>query len=397
MNTSKTESIPHAHSDEIDLLDILIILAKRKKVIVLLPVVAAIVMAGASFMLPNTYKASAKLLPPQQSQSTASSMLSQLGGLGSLAAGAVGLKNPSEVYVGMLKSVTLADRIIANFDLQKVFGTKSKEQTRIELAQSTTVTAGKDGFIVIEVATTDAKLAADLTNSYVAELTALTRKLAVTDASQRRVFFESQLLLAKNNLVKAEMSLKQNLGSRGLISVDSQSMATVETSARLRAQISAKEVALNAMKQFVTPNQNDYKVLATEITSLRAELAKLEYGTPGEGQAQSAEVSKDAFENIQRMRDLKYYQMLYEILAKQYEAARLDEAKEPALIQVLDPAIVPENKFKPNRGILVIGAFFATLILSIIGVLVYELIKKAENTPNIAGRMAQLKAYLRLR
>lgn len=391
------KSVRSAHDDEIDILDILIALAKHKKLVLFLPLVVAMLVAGLSFLMPNIYKAGAKLLPPQQAQSAASSMLSQLGGMGGLAAGVVGLKNPSEVYVGMLKSQTMADRIITNFDLQKVFNTKSKEQARLELAQSTTVTAGKDGFITVEVESTDGKLAANLANAYVAELAALTKKLAITEASQRRMFFETQLTLTKNNLVAAEISLKQTLGSRGFVSVDSQSMATVQTSARLRAEISSKEVALNAMKAFVTPNQNDYKRLVTEISSLRAELSKLEYGTPGEESESTPAGKKDAFENIQRMRDLKYFQMLYEMLAKQYEVARLDEAKEPALIQVLDAATVPENKIKPNRTLIALISFIAMFAITVVAVLIKELLKKAEGMPDVAGRLSQLKANLRLR
>ena len=399
MNTIPPErkSVHIAHSDEIDLLDILIAMAKYKKKLILLPLGVAILTAGLTFLLPDVYRASTKLLPPQQAQSAASSMLSQLGGMGGLAAGVVGLKNPSEVYVGMLKSQTLADRLISKFDLQKFFNTKSPELTRVELAQSTTINAGKDGFITIEVATTDRQVAANLANAYVEELAALTKKLAVTEASQRRMFFETQLAVTKNSLAAAEVSLKQTLGSGGLISVDSQSMATVQTTARLRAEISSKEVALNAMKPFVTPDHNDFKRLVTEIGSLRAELSKLEYGVPANERDKNPALKKDAFDNIQRMRDLKYFQMLYEMLAKQYEVARLDEAKEPTLIQVLDAAIPPENKYKPNRTIIVLVAFIATLILSIVAVLVNELMSRAKNVPAIAGRLSELKANLRVR
>ena len=354
---------------QFSVLDILMVLAKYKKAIIWLPIIAAIVSAAVSFILPNVYKASAKLLPPQQAQSGASALLSQLGGAAGALAGAAGIKNPNDLYIGMLKSRTIADKLIAKFDLQKAYNVETMEKTRAMLEGNTVIAAGKDGLIGIEVEDKDKKLVAQLANAYVSELVSLTKILAVTEASQRRMFFESQLEQSKDNLAKAEMALKSALDTHGVISVDADSRAIVETVGRLRAKISAKDIEISAMKAFVTTSNPEYKRAQEELISLRAELSKLENGRPafaGDGVNGVASSNKQVgLENIKILRDVKYYQMLYELLAKQYEVARLDEAKDTAIIQVLDPAIDPERKFKPKRSVLIlistILAFFAAI------------------------------------
>lgn len=398
IHSSERKAIPSANDDEIALVDLAVALAKHKKIIMLLPLVAAVLAAAISFFLPNVYKSSTKLLPPQQSQSAASSMLSQLGGMGGLAAGVAGLKNPSELYVGMLKSETVADILIKKYDLKTFYETDSRAIARQQLASNTIISAGKDGFINIEVTSTKKELAAKLANSYVEELAVLNKKLAVTEAGQRRMFFESQLERAKSNLANAEMSLKHGLSSSGVISVDSESQTVIETIARLRAQITSKDVELNATKPFLTTSHPNYIRLVNEISSLRTELRKLEQGA-GDAHIQDAgQGSKNpSFDNIQRVRDLKYHQMLYEMLARQFEAARLDEAKEPSIIQVLDVATVAEHKHKPNRLFIVSVSAFLALVIAILWALLSEAKRKVKQMPNMNERLAELKENLKFR
>jgi tyrosine-protein kinase Etk/Wzc len=179
--------------DEISLLDLLIVLAKHKKMILGVTFGAAVVSAIISLLLPNIYTGTAKVLPPQQSQSTASMMLGQLGGLAGLAGGSLGIKNPNDLYVGMLKSRTVADNIIARFELQKLYDQDTMVGTRNEFADNSSITTGKDGLITIEFEDRDPKRAAAIANAYVEELDKLTQSLAVTEAAQRRLFFERQL------------------------------------------------------------------------------------------------------------------------------------------------------------------------------------------------------------
>lgn len=379
-------------NDDTTFVDVMIVLAKHRKKILSVPVAVAIVTAAISFALPNVYRASTKLLPPQQAQSSASALLSQLGGVAGLAAGAAGLKNPTDVYLGMLRSRTVADHLIDKYQLKKVYGTDSQEKARGDLAADTVVASGKDGLISIDVDNKSPKLAAILANAYVAELQVLTRTLAVTEASQRRLFFQEQLEQAKNNLAKAEASLKGAIDTGGVVSVDAESRTVMETVARLRAQISAREVELNSMRPFVTPDHPEFRHVSEELSSLRGELAKLENGRGSEASGQDD--GKGGLQNIQMLRDLKYQQMLYELLAKQYEAARLDEAKDPSVIQVLDPALEPEHKVAPKRALLVLLSALASLIAMVLWSFVSEAQQRTAQQPRMAARWAELRRYL---
>lgn len=384
-----------AEDGELDLIDILIVLAKRKKLIIGLPIAAAVVAACVSFALPESYKATAKLLPPQSPQSGASALLAQFGGMAGMAAGVAGIKNPNELYVGMLKSRTVADRLIAQYDLKKAYGTDSMDFARNRLNTNSSITSGKDGLITIEVLDQDKKRVARLTNSYVDELLRLTRSLAVTDAAQRRLFYEQQLRLAKDNLAKAEVELKGAIEAHGVVSVDVESRGVVETMARLRAQISAKEIQLRSMRAFLTPDHPDFRRTEEELSSLRAELSKLENGrVQGNPSSTQAPGPQSGLESIQRVRDLKYYQMLYELLAKQYEAARLEEAKDPSIVQVLDPAVEPEHRAKPVRSLIVLLGGVAGLIVAVLAAFGLEMKSKAATNASGARKWTQLKRNL---
>ncbi|KGF81367.1 lipopolysaccharide biosynthesis protein [Massilia sp. JS1662] len=394
----QTTTTPHS-SDEIALMDILIAMAKHKKMLVAVPVVAALISAAATFFMPNVYQATARLMPPQQAQSAAVGLMAQLGSIGSLATGLSGLKNPNDLYVAMLNSRTIADKLIAKYDLKRVYEVDSLEKTRKALAGDTHISAGKDGLITINVESTDKTLVAKLANGYISELSALTRVLAVGEASQRRLFFERQLQGAKNDLARAEIALKSGLDERGVVSVDSESRAIVETIARVRAQVSAKEIQLRSMQAFVTPTNPAYRKAEEELFSLRDQLSKLENGRGGAAAGDGATPvgntpGKAGLQNIQALRDVKYYQMLYEILAKQYEAARLDEAKDFANIQVLDAAIDPERKAKPKRTFIVLGVGVAAFVLTLLYITVGVIKEKALALPERASRWAEFKRHL---
>jgi uncharacterized protein involved in exopolysaccharide biosynthesis len=277
----------------------------------------------------------------------------------------------------------------------------SGEKTRAELAERTSVLAGKDGIITISVEDENPVRASEIANQYVKELFSLTNSLAVTEAGQRRLFFERQLELTKNNLAGAEINLKQSLSAKGVISVDTESKAIVETVSRLRAQISAKEIQLRSAQAIYTPENREYKALQEDLSSMRAELSKLENGTNSAAtaapQTTSGQNKFEGLDNIKALRDLKYQQMLYELLAKQYEAARLDEAKEAPLVQVLDSAIPPERKSKPKRLFVVLASYFVSLSLAIAFVLCSEAKRKAMLIPERANKWRKLNALLRNR
>jgi uncharacterized protein involved in exopolysaccharide biosynthesis len=381
-------------SAELDALDVLIVLAKHKKKLLVVPFIVALVAAAISMAIPNTYMASTKLLPPQQAQSTAAAMLAQMGGIAGAVAGGAGLKSQSDLYIGMLKSHTVADALIKKFDLKKRYQTDSQEKARKLLADNTDITSGKDGLITIEAEDEDQNLVASLANAYVTEFSNLTRVLAVTEASQRRVFFEQQLERSKNNLAESEVALKRGLEAHGMVSVDADSLAIVETTSRLRAQISAKEIQLRSMDAFVTANNPDYKAVQEELASLKTELSKLENGRANNGNATG---KQEGLGNIKLLRDLKYQQMLFELLAKQYELARIDEAKDPMIVQVLDPATTPERKYKPKRSLIVLLSGIAGLFVAVLWSFLAEARERSMRVPAAQQQWLELRRNLRFK
>src|SRR5882672_11311904 len=326
--------------DEISLLDLLIVLAKHKRIVLGVPVVVAIAAAVISLLMPNIYTGIARILPPQQSASAASALLNQLGGalggLGGLAGGALGVRNPNDLYVGMLKSRTVADNLISRFELTKVYDEDRLSDVRRRLEKETTVGSGREGIITIEVDDKDPKRAADLTNAYVGELMKLTKVLAVTEASQRRLFFERQLLQVKDNLTAAEMTARQGLQKGGLAQVDAQGRSMIEVTARLRAQISVKEVQIGSMRTFAAEGNPELQRTQQELEALRRELGRVEGSSPIAAVGKGETSGSSGLDNLGRLRDVKYYEFLYELLAKQYELAKIDEAKDATIVQVMD-------------------------------------------------------------
>jgi uncharacterized protein involved in exopolysaccharide biosynthesis len=380
--------------DEISLLDLLIVLVKHKKLVLGLTFVVAVIAAGISLLLPNIYTGTTKILPPQQNQSSASAMLAQLGGgLAGLAGTVAGIRSPNELYIGMLKSRTVADNLIQRFDLMRIYDAKYPTRARQGLEGVTNITAGKDGIISIEVDDEDPKRAAELANAYVDELFKLTKVLAVTEASQRRLFFERQFEQARDNLAKAEATARQALEKGGLVQVEGQGRAIVETTARLRGQITVKEVQIGAMRTFATDRNPDLQLAQKELEALNHELARIE-GASGSKSGNARENNGSGIDSLGLLRNVKYYETIYELLAKQYELAKIDEAKDSAVVQVMDKAIEPDRKSKPKRSLIVLLSAFAALFIGILWAFVRESLARVKADPQQASRLLDLKRYL---
>jgi len=396
-DSSKTQSAPI--EDEIGLLDLLIVLAKHKRIVLGVPFVVALSTAGLSLLLPNIFTATTRILPPQQSASAASALLSQLGGalggLGGVAGGALGVRNPNDLYVGMLRSRTVADSLIARFELAKVYEQALQSGTRLALQGNTSIVSGRDGIITVEVDDKDPKRAADIANAYVDELMKLSKVLAVTEASQRRLFFERQLEQAKDSLTTAEIAARQGLQKGGLAQVDAQGRSMIAVTARLRAEISVKEVQLGAMRTFAAEGNPELQRTQQELEALRRELARVEGASPITAIGKGESSGGSGLDNLSRLRDVKYYEFLYELLAKQYELAKIDEAKDAMVIQVMDKAIEPDRKSKPKRSQIVLVWAFAALFAVIVWVLVREAAARAKAVPERASRIRILLEQLR--
>jgi tyrosine-protein kinase Etk/Wzc len=379
--------------DEISLIDLLIVLAKHKKLILGLPVVFGMLALVYGLVATPIFEAKTTILPPQQQQSSASAMLAQLGGLAGGAGAALGVKSPNDIYLAMMQSRRLGEKLVERLKLQSVYKTKTIGDTLSVLEGRSKVVSGKDGLISIAVEDKDPKFAAAIANAYVEELRSLSKVLAVTEAAQRRQFFEGQLFSAKKELANAEVALKQEQEKTGVLQLDAQGKVAIEALAALRAKVSAKQVQINAMRNFATESNPELQRARAELDSLQTQLADV---SKGGAENDNALLSKSkapgiGLDYIRKMRDVKYQETLFELMSKQYEIAKLDEAKDGANIQVLDSAITPERKSKPKRSMIILMALFAGFFLAILASFILEAMNKMGTNPEQKQRLDLLK------
>jgi tyrosine-protein kinase Etk/Wzc len=378
-------------------LDYCIVVAKRKFPILTFTAVAAAGAIVASLILPTVYTANTKILPPQQNQSMAAAMLGQLSPLIAMSAGKdLGIRNPNDLYVAMLRSRSVEDSLIDRFRLMEVYKSKLREDARRRLDQNTEIIARKDGVISISVEDGDKKRSADLANAYVSELERLTRTLAVTDAGKQRVFFEREVKAAQDELAKAEDSLKQTEERTGLVHLDNQSKVMLESVAKLRAQVAAKEVQVDSMRAFATPSNPDLKFAEQELTAIRAQVERLERGQSGQSATELpvSEIPSAGLEYVRRFREVKYREALLELLIRQYQVARIDEAKEFSIIQVLDAAVPPEKRSGPHRAAIVMMTTLLALMLAVLWSFAAEAWARSQEDPQRLAKSQLFRMYL---
>lgn len=358
-NTLIEETAEAMDSDghEVSLIDILTQLAYRKWLIAQVTAIAALAGLTISLVLPVRYTAATKIMPPQQTQSSASMMMNQLtstggGSLAALAGEGLGLKSPNDIYVGMLTSRPIADAIIQKFGLMQAYHARNMTDARKILAGYTEVTSEKNSFIAVSVTDKDRKRVAEMANTYTDQLRILTQTLAVTEASRRRLFYEEQLKQARETLAAAQLAFQQVQQQKGLVELDAQAKVMIEGIAALRAQVAAKQVEVQALRSYSTEQNPDVQLAERELTSLEAEQTRLEERnhSPGIAGLGLGNVPAAGLEYLRAAHELAYRQALFDMLMKQYDAARLDEAKEAAIIQVVEPAIEPDRKSSPKRA-----------------------------------------------
>lgn len=379
-----TPQSPEAE-DEISLLDLLQTIVDNLRLLILGPLVVGLAALGISFAVPPTFTATVKFLPPQQQQSAAASMLASLGGLGGLAGAAAGLKSPADQYMAFMKSNSVQDELIERFKLQERYEKKFKDDTRKELTENTRATSGKDGLITVQIDDKDPKFAAELANAHVEELQKLLARLAVTEAQQRRAFFEKQLTQVKEKFTEAEQALRATgVSSSVLKSNPTSALAAV---AGLKAQVTSQEVKVGAMRGYLAETAPDFKQAMTELANLRAQLAKQEKDEPAAAAGQGDYVAK--------FREFKYQETLFELFARQFEMAKVDESREGAVIQVLDAAQPPERKSKPKKALIAIIATLAAGFALLLFVFIRQAMRNAKQDPESAQKLTALQSSWR--
>jgi uncharacterized protein involved in exopolysaccharide biosynthesis len=289
----------------------------------------------------------------------------------------------------MLKSRPVADALIRRFDLQRIYRAKDLTAARKKLARETDIVSEKDGMISISIEDKDKKQAAAMADAYVEELRNLTKRLAITEAGQRRQFYEDQLKQAKEDLVGAEVGLKQAQQKSGMILLDAQAKGIIEGIGNLRARIAAKRVELQGLRTFATEQNAQVSLAESELSAMESELRRAEQQGGGDSfDLALKNVPEAGLEYVRALRELKYRETLFEILAKQYEMARLDEARDAALIQVVAPAVEPDRKSFPPRTLIAVLSALAGLFLACLGVMVGQWKAQVDSNPE---RAAQLK------
>ena len=345
--------------NEFSLTEGLIVLGQERKTVAAITAIGLIVTLAIALLVPRDYIASTLVMPPQQQSGLASGALAQLGALSSVAGG--GLKSPEDMYIALLKSRSLQDALVQRLQLQQHYGTESLERTRAKLAKAIEILPNKkSGLITISASDTDASFAAQLANAHVVELRHLMDKIAVTDAQQRRMFFEHQVKKAQDRLSNAELQFRKAQSESGMVVSQALAESGVREGAQLRGQIAAREVQLQTLTQFATSQHPDVQRINAELGALRKQLSQIE-----RGRGSDADLTPHGIKAVQAFRDMKVQEALLETLIKQLELARADEAKEGPLLQQIDMAVPPERPVKPKRSvIMMIGAlltFLATL------------------------------------
>jgi tyrosine-protein kinase Etk/Wzc len=385
---SSTDLIFAPRAEEISLMTALLLIVKNRRFIAKITLGVALVAAIISLLLPFRYTASTTILPPQQGGSAGAALMAQLGNLGSVAslAGGLGaLKNPNDLQVALLKSRTVEDAMVDRFGLMQLYHRKYKSDTRKKLESQVDIDNGsKDGLIHISVTDSSAQRAADMANAYVEEFKKFTATLAVTEASQRRLFFEQQLAQAKDNLAKAEEELKATEQKTGLIQLDAQARAAIQLIADLRAQVAAKEAQINAMRSYATGENAEMQLAERELAGLRAQEEKM--GAASEGTTNAlipkGNMQESQIQFVRKIRDVKYYETIFDLLARQYEVAKVDEARQGSVVQTVDRAIVPDKRSFPLRSLIVLGAALFGLMVGIFWVLAADELTRLSSTPS---------------
>ena len=339
------------YDDDMEIVDMAKLLVSRWKLLVLGPLGAGVLAVGITYLIPPTYTASTTFMPPQQAQGAAASALASLGPLAGLAGGAAGIRNTGEQYVALMQSVTVSDRLIEQFKLLEAYGAKYSVDARNELAQNVRISLGKkDGMITVSVDDTVPQRAADIANRYVEELRRVAATLAVTEAQQRRTFFEQQLQMSRDRLLQAQQALQSSGFNAGALKAEPK--AAAEAYAKLRAEATAAEVRLQVTRGSLTESAPEVRQQQATLNALREQLARSAQPVDGQGGP----------DYISRFREFKYQETLFELYARQFELARVDESREGALIQVVDPAQAAERKSKPKRAFVGLSVMAASLL-----------------------------------
>jgi len=328
-----------------------------------------------AFLIPASYESLVQLMPPDNQTNSGLAMLATLtaktgGGLGGVAGDLLGMKSSGALFVGILRSRTVEDRISERFQLKKVYGIKLEQDVRNKLAENTSVSEDrKSGILTIAVSDRDPRRAAGIADAYVDELNQLVAELSTSSAHRERVFLEERLRAVKRDLDEASKQFSQFASKNNTIDIKEQGRAMVQGASTLEGELIASESELKGLEEIYADNNVRVRSLRARITELKRQLEKL--GGMGAGDSGRATESS-GYPSISRLpllgvtyadlyRRMQIQEAVYETLTQQYELAKVQEAKETPSVKVLDAASFPERKSFPPRSLI---ALLVTLVVS---------------------------------
>ncbi len=378
------------------IIELLIQLAQRKWLIAKIAGSSLLIGLVLCFALPARYTALTRIMPPKPTQSTTSLVNSQVM-MGSLAEAAGGglLGDPNAIYIGLLKSSPIADAIIVKYQLQREYRSRDMTAARKKLESRTRILSEPSTLISISVTDSDKNRAAEIANTYTEQLRVLAKTVSMTEASRRRIFFEEQLKTQKENLVAAELSFQQVQQQKGLVHLESQANALIGGIAMVRAQMAEKDVELQALRSYSTERNPDVALAERELATLRGEATRMEQQT-GTGFSDIAlkDVPKAGLDYIRAQRELQFQQAFFDLLLRQYEAAKLDEARDAAVIQVVETATAPDRRSSPQRLMILALSAFIGLFLGCLAAFVLHRFDLEKANPEGAAALLRLKRAL---
>jgi len=335
-----------------------------------------------AFLIPARYESVARLMPPETQSSSATAMLAALssrGGdtLGGYAGDLLGVKGSGDLFIGILRSRTVEDALIRRFDLRKVYWVRRWEDAREELQRRTAISEDrKSGIIEIRVRDRKPERAQMMAKAYVEELDRAVATLATSSARRERQFLETRLAAVKQDLDRAAIDFSQFASQNTAIDIPEQGKAMVEAAARLQGELIAAEAQRQGLEQIYTSNNARVRAAQANIDELRRQLSKLGgAGTGAQGTGEGApNGEKPLYPSIRQLpllgvtysdlyRRTKIQEAVYETLTKQYELAKVQEAKEIPTVKVLDPANYPERKASPQRSVIIVFGTVFSLFL----------------------------------
>jgi tyrosine-protein kinase Etk/Wzc len=370
----------------VDVYGIALTLAQHKWLILGTALVGAALMAAAAWRMPPEYTATAAIMPPPQQRPVLAALLGTVSPAAGVLAGDL-MHSPADLYVALLGSRSVGDGVIQDRRLMKHYEAKTMAAARARLAGTTAFASGKDTLVRIKVRDNDPREAAAIANAYIDQLYRLTSRFAIAESAQRRTFYEKQLENESRELAAAEAAMRAIQERTGLLQVSSQVDATIRSVAQLQAEITAREAMLDGMQAAATDQNPEVIRVRAEIGSLRTRLRELESSRAVGGAAgpvlPAGKVPGAGLQYARALRDLRYHETLYEALARQHEVARIDEAKEATVVQVVDYAVPPERKSGPRRLLLVVLAAFSSAVLAAAAVLTHKSMAEPERASRL--------------